>query len=246
MHQHFRYLMNVFKIVVPVLFVSSMVFATADGPDFLDVRGVEKDDELAIHLEPAESSRVTGKIPYNTTCLKNLGCTDNGNWWCKVAYQKMTGWVNGQFLKESGDCQLFSDTDTHPKTRINVHEIFSSQLLEGKTLYTQGKDGFVKVSFSKSKSKSFDGTIVFSFLGTASCRPDTVEALNFRIESGKIIYYGNDGSKNRLTLQAVHSTSWVVLEEEDTDGDDSQFGFGPAVKKVYKFDDICKTKQPDV
>jgi len=58
--------------------------------------------------------------------------------------------------------------------------------------------------------------------------------LSYRLMEGKIVYYGNDGSKHRMTLHSSSPSSWVIMEEEDMDGDDKQFGFGTAVKNVYK------------
>ena len=95
---------NYFIIIVLIFFFSSIAFATADGPDYLDLRDMASNDQLTIHLKPASSSKLIGKIPYDTTCLKNLGCKGGSNWWCKIVYQGTIGWVNGRFLKEGGDC----------------------------------------------------------------------------------------------------------------------------------------------
>ena len=230
-----------FMINTFVLFFSSIAFATADGPDYLDVRNISTGDQLIIHLKPASSSEVIGEIPHNTTCLKNLGCRrNNSNWWCKIDYQGIVGWINGKFVKEGGDCPASFIPDMSTGSTSNHSEIFTQQLLDGKILYDQGTDGFVKLSFQKSNEQKFDGTITFTFLTSKDCRPGTIERLPYRIKEGKIIYYAHDGSKKRLTLQTITATSWIILEEEDIDGDDLQFSFGPAAKKTYEFLSNCE------
>ena len=113
---------SLFKVVALVVFLSSVSFATADGPDNWDIKGVVLSDTLNIRLEPNYKSKKVGEVPYNGTCLKNLGCTGKISMdayfklspkeqkqlvqrrWCKIEYRGITGWVKGKFLKESGDC----------------------------------------------------------------------------------------------------------------------------------------------
>jgi hypothetical protein len=101
----------------------------------------------------------------------------------------------------------------------------------------------VKLSFLKSNEKSFDGTIVFTFL--QSCLPGTIESLPYRLKEGEIVYYAHDGSKTRITLQAITPTSWMVLEEEDVDGADQKFDFGKVVRKSYEFKNRCEETRRD-
>ena len=245
MRHRTRLSFNGFTITVLLFFFSSLAFATADGPDYLDVRNSTPNEKLTIHLKPTDSSELVGKIPYNATCLKNLGCTGESSWWCRIVYQGTMGWVNGRFVKESGDCSSFFDLDTPEKSTISSPEVFTKQLLDGKILYNQERDSYVELSFLKSNEKSFDGTIVFTFLKTKDCLPDTIEPLPYRLDEGKIIYYANDGSKTQLTLHTITATSWMVLEEEDVDGDGRQFDFGQAVKKVYEFKNHCDRARQD-
>lgn len=113
-----------FIINIFILIFSSIAFATADGPDYLDVRNIDADDQLIIHLKPACSSELIGEIPHNTTCLKNLGCMgDNGNWWCKVDFQGTVGWIEGKFVKEGGDCPASFIPDMPVGSTSNHFEI---------------------------------------------------------------------------------------------------------------------------
>lgn len=120
-------------VIVFILVIPSIVFATADGPDYLDVFDIAPNDKLTIYLKPVDSSLPVGTIPHNTTCLKNLGCKgDDSNWWCKIVYQGTVGWVDGKLVIEGGDCPASFYPDT-PAGSIRIyHEIFTQQLLDGK------------------------------------------------------------------------------------------------------------------
>jgi len=104
--------------------VSAGASATADGPDFYAVRGVDKGDVLNIRAEPNVNAAKVGEIPHDGTCLRNLGCKgglsfqefselsasqqrrrlrDNPRW-CQVEYRGVRGWVSGRFLGE-GECR---------------------------------------------------------------------------------------------------------------------------------------------
>jgi len=98
-----------FKTVILLLVSSSFNFATAGGPDHLDVRGVASNDVLWMHPTPSYKSKKIGEIPYNSRCLKNVGCEGR---WCKVNYRDTIGWVNGKFLRESGHCPQSSYSNT--------------------------------------------------------------------------------------------------------------------------------------
>ncbi|MCP3929880.1 MAG: SH3 domain-containing protein [Bacteroidetes bacterium] len=236
---------NGLAIVVLIFFFSSLAFATADGPDFFDVQGVAPNNELKVHLKPTDSSGIAGKIPHKATCLKNLGCTGDSNWWCKISFQGTVGWANGRFLKEGGNCSS-SFSQTAPEiSSFSAPVVFTEQLLDGKTLYKQDTDVYVKLLFLRPNAKSLDRTIVFTFLKTKDCLPGTTESLAYRLKNGKITYYPYDGSKTRLSLLAITSTSWMVLEEEDIDGDDQQFDFGKAVTKSYEFKNRWEGTQLD-
>jgi hypothetical protein len=113
-----------FKILVLAALFSSAVFAEADGPDYWRVTEVKANDILWMHAESVYSSKKIGKIPYDSACLKNLGCTGvisfaefqklspaeqkksaHASRWCKVEYKGIVGWVNGKFLAEGGACR---------------------------------------------------------------------------------------------------------------------------------------------
>jgi hypothetical protein len=97
--------------------------AAADGPDHFVVRDVPSGEVLNIREEPNARSRVTGAIPHNGSCIRNLGCQGGltlrefsvltpaqrqqrlrrNPGWCRVEYQGVTGWAAGRFLAE-GQC----------------------------------------------------------------------------------------------------------------------------------------------
>jgi hypothetical protein len=97
--------------------------ATADGPDFYQVTGVAASDALNIRAEPDSHAPKVGEIPFDGTCVRNLGCQGGLTFqefteltpqqkekrlnenprWCKVEYKGVTGWVAGRYLRE-GAC----------------------------------------------------------------------------------------------------------------------------------------------
>jgi hypothetical protein len=94
--------------------------ATADGPDFYQVQGAPDGGGLPLRATPGASTPL-GFIPVNAECVRNLSCqggltmlklttlSDKAKTerlaanprWCKVTYQGLTGWVEGQFLAEA-------------------------------------------------------------------------------------------------------------------------------------------------
>jgi hypothetical protein len=113
------------KIICAILFASgamhlSIAHATADGPDFYKVQGAPDAGGLPLWATPDASTHL-GFIPVNAECVRNLGCQGGLTMqeftsladkeraerlaanprWCKVAYQGLTGWVEGQFLAEA-------------------------------------------------------------------------------------------------------------------------------------------------
>jgi uncharacterized protein YraI len=112
-----------YLIAVCAALASSPAAATADGPDFYTVSGVEAGDALNIRAEPSPKAAKIGAIPPDGTCIRNLGCQGGLTYqeyidlspaerkarlkinprWCKVEYQGVTGWVAGRYLGE-GAC----------------------------------------------------------------------------------------------------------------------------------------------
>jgi hypothetical protein len=100
------------------------VFATADGPDYWQVNGVEQGEVLNIRQEANEQSRIIGEIPSDGQCIKNLKCVGGLTFeefttlseaeketikkerprWCYIEYRGIRGWVAGRYLRE-GACE---------------------------------------------------------------------------------------------------------------------------------------------
>ena len=100
------------------------VVATADGPDYWQVHGVEQGDVLNIRQEANEQSRIIGEIPSDGQCLKNIKCVGGLTFdeftklseaekekikkerprWCYIEYRGIKGWVAGRYLRE-GTCE---------------------------------------------------------------------------------------------------------------------------------------------
>ena len=114
------------------------VRSEADGPDFYDVRGVERDDVLNLREAADHRSTKIGEIPSDGTCLQNLGCSGGLTFeefttlsdeekqdrarqrprWCRIRYRDRTGWVAGHYLRESRvRCPSTPDRRTPPATQ---------------------------------------------------------------------------------------------------------------------------------
>jgi hypothetical protein len=109
--------------------VSFSVLAEAGGPDFWQVRDVDRGDVLNMRSEADFKSSKTGEIPFDAQCVRNMGCKGGLTFdeytqsseiekqqilkqrprWCRVSYKGATGWVAGRYLKE-GTCRETDDS----------------------------------------------------------------------------------------------------------------------------------------
>ncbi len=106
------------------------VHAEAGGPDYWQVRDVEKNDVLNMRNKPDLKAEKTGEIPFDASCVRNMGCKGGLTLneftalseiekqqilkqrprWCRVRYKEVSGWVAGRYLKE-GNCPESSRHD---------------------------------------------------------------------------------------------------------------------------------------
>lgn len=106
-----------------LLLYSHTLLAEADGPDYWQVRDVEKNDVLNIRSNADFKAPKIGEIPHDARCIKNMGCKGGLTYdefttlsdsekqqiikqrprWCRVSYQGTAGWVAGRYLRE-GSC----------------------------------------------------------------------------------------------------------------------------------------------
>jgi hypothetical protein len=113
-----------FLILLLALGISNAI-STADGPDYWQVHGVERNDVLNIRQEANARSRKIGEIPAGAQCVKNLKCVGGLTFdeftnlsqaekdriikerprWCNVEYKGMQGWVAARYLREGG-CEV--------------------------------------------------------------------------------------------------------------------------------------------
>ena len=90
------------KILLLGLLILTGIHATADGPDFYKIRNVARGDVLWMHPIASSKSRKTGAIPHNAVGLKSNGCIrkNSASYWCKITYNRESGWVNARYLAE--------------------------------------------------------------------------------------------------------------------------------------------------
>lgn len=106
------------------LIFPTVIFGTADGPDYWAVHGVRSSDVLNVREKSTWKSKKIGEIPYNGKCIQNLGCIGgltmhentelseaeqkkiqkNRPRWCKIKYKNIEGWVSGKYLREDQEC----------------------------------------------------------------------------------------------------------------------------------------------
>lgn len=118
-------IIRLFGLLLGLAFIAvpSISRATADGPDFWRVTGVEQGDVLNMRAEPMARAALVGTIPPDGNGLANFGCVGELSLaefqrasederkaaakrrWCKVAYRQHIAWVAGRFLAE-GDRPL--------------------------------------------------------------------------------------------------------------------------------------------
>jgi hypothetical protein len=124
------------KWVCIFLAFSPSLYAEADGPDFWQVRDVEKNHVLNVRRYADDRAPKTGQIPYDAQCIKNMGCKGGLTYnefvtlseadkqriskqrprWCHVSYQGVTGWVAGRYLQEA-PCAFAAAEDSMPSAQ---------------------------------------------------------------------------------------------------------------------------------
>lgn len=98
------------------------------GPDFWEVRGLAAGRAVNLRTEPSRRAAVIEKLDQGTV-LRNKGCRmDGADRWCRVELPEnpqVSGWVNGQFLRESAvgenqgaDDALVPGTNYHAVGRV--------------------------------------------------------------------------------------------------------------------------------
>lgn len=105
---------------LPLSVNSFPLYAETGGPDYWQVRDVEKNDVLNMRSKPDFKAPKIGKIPSDARCVRNMGCkggltlnefttlSDTEKQqilkqrprWCRVYYKETTGWVAGRYLRE--------------------------------------------------------------------------------------------------------------------------------------------------
>ena len=109
--------------------LSSSVNATASGPDFYRVVGVDDGLILPLRQGPSADDPVMGSIAAGADGVANLGCQiglTSEEWnpepasqplrkrslrWCRVGHERLVGWAENRFLAEGGPPDRFRAGD---------------------------------------------------------------------------------------------------------------------------------------
>jgi hypothetical protein len=129
--------------------------ATADGPDFFDVRNVRSDDVLFLRERPTANSPKIGQVPYNGKMLRNEGCAPvkdgiplpdsgmpTGSFWCRVRYGPVEGWANARFLAEASEARPTQPRRSAPSFPASVAAAINSNTATCGTF--KGQPGFTR------------------------------------------------------------------------------------------------------
>lgn len=110
--------MRLVLAVVTGVLVAGSAWATADGPDFLRVIGVDPGERLMVRAEPKAKARVVGGLAHDADGIANRGCEGGlsaaayaeatedersaarKTRWCRVAFEGISGWAAGWHLAE--------------------------------------------------------------------------------------------------------------------------------------------------
>lgn len=102
--------------------------AEADGPDHYQVSAEAPARGAALRASASNQSRLLGRLPAGSLCLRNLGCKGGLSFaehqtlspaeqarklkahprWCKVEQEGRIGWIEGRWLSE-GACPKASE-----------------------------------------------------------------------------------------------------------------------------------------
>lgn len=152
------------KLVMPALLLllsltyAQLSSAEADGPDYWQIRNVERNDTLNMRSSADFAASKIGEIPYDAQCIRNMGCkggltlhesTTLSDYdkqkllkqrprWCRVRYKGTTAWVAGRYLRE-GRCNQ-KDLITHGMDPLN-----HSYLIEKEKVILDGSHARKKI-----------------------------------------------------------------------------------------------------
>lgn len=124
---------------------------------------------------------------------------------------------------------------SHNDTQHNFIKV-TQKMIEGKVFYSQyeGNSFFIQTEFKNINPSNSFGEVFYTMMNTPKSISGSFEAVYYKLENGKIIINGNDGSSYRLTLISTNASRWILMEEEDIDGErGKQFGFKKWEREVF-------------
>lgn len=124
------------------------------------------------------------------------------------------------------------------KNNRNTEQNFISinkKMIEGKVFYSryEGNSFYIQSKFKNIDPVESFGEVVYIMMDSPKSISGSSEYVSYRLKSGKIVIYGNDGSATRLTLISTTSDRWILIEEEDADGIDKHFDYKNTGKETW-------------
>jgi tetratricopeptide (TPR) repeat protein len=120
---------------------------------------------------------------------------------------------------------------------VSKHDFIkiTQKMIEGKIFYSQYEDNsfYIQTQFKNINPSDSFGEVVYTMMNSPESKSGSVEPLPYKLENGKVIINGNDGSSSRLTLVFANDSHWILFQENDIDGEDKQFGFEKWEREVF-------------
>ena len=108
------------RLAIAFALAATPLWATADGPEFWQVKGVRPDDVLNMRMGPGTEYMILDTLPHNARRIRAIVCVptlDDGDFfalteaeqtqlntlsrWCYVQTEDLKdGWVNMRFMEE--------------------------------------------------------------------------------------------------------------------------------------------------
>ncbi len=129
---------------------------------------------------------------------------------------------------------IFLFGENNKNTQQNFISI-NKKMIEGKVFYSrfEGNSFYIMSRFKNIDPVDLYGEVVYTMMSSPKSISGNMEHVSYWIRDGKIVIYDNGGGASRLTLIAISPDRWILLEEEDGDGDGKHFGFKKTGKETW-------------
>ena len=120
----------------------------------------------------------------------------------------------------------------------SAHQNFiqiNKKMIEDKVFYSryEGNAFYIMNKFKKIDPVELYGEVVYIMMDSPKSISGNAEFVSYRLNDGKIMIYGNDGSVSRMSLVSVKPDRWIFIEEDDVIGDGKRFELKKGGKEIW-------------